>query len=212
MAKKKKKPMSSDAKGLICIAVGFLLFTALLSFSFLHPEKNWLGYLGYLLSLALEFLFGLGSYLISAYLMFLGYRLIKKEKNLQIRFDLLCFIALLVSSCMLLSVYAASHPEEAKIWDGKVILDSVHIPYQKVVTRHYLGGFPFYYLYVDLPLINLEQTLSPIGTTLIFSSLLFISFLLLTQVELLQSLWQGRLFCKKGSLRLFAYLRKSTKK
>jgi S-DNA-T family DNA segregation ATPase FtsK/SpoIIIE len=193
VAKKKKTPMNPDAQGLFFSAIGFLFFLSLWSFSFLHPQANWLGFLGYIIALGTESLFGLGAYLIPAYLIFLGVRLLAtRQINHK---DHIYFFILLSSTCMLLSVFAESYPDKAKLWDGHVISEtlSMKVPYPRTLIRFYLGGFPFYYLYSDLPFIHLQRVLSPIGTTLIFFNLALISFLLLTQVKVIsnaKALWQ----------------------
>lgn len=194
MAKKKKPPINPDAQGLFFISLGFLAFLSLWSFSFLHPENNWLGYLGYVTALGLQSLFGLGSYLIPGYFIWLGVRLLKGQKILHA--DHIYFSILLVSICMLFTVFAESYPEKALDWDGKVISEklALNAPYPRTLIRFYLGGFPFYYVFSDLPGICFQRTLSAVGTTLIFLSLGLVSFLLLTRVRIVsnvQSFWQG---------------------
>ena len=185
MAKKKPAPVNTDAQGLFFVAIGSLAILALWSFTFLHPEANWLGYLGYIVALAMQSLFGVGAYLIPCYFVFLGVRLLQKQK--WIHSDHLYFLITLASTCMLLSVFAESYPDKAKAFDGRVISETLAMssPYPRTLIRFYLGGYPFYYLYTDLPGIHFEKTLSPIGTTLIFFSLGLVSFLLLTRVRVI---------------------------
>ncbi len=194
MAKKKKAPFNPDAQGLFFIAVGSLGLLALWSFSFLHPHQNWLGYLGYVVALGMESLLGLGAYLVPIYLIWMGVRLLKVQK--LIHTDHVYFLIFLASVCMLLTVFAESFPDKAKNWDGRVISEkfALSAPYTKTLIRFYLGGFPFYYLYADLPGIHLERTLSPVGTTLIFFSLGLVSFLLFSRVRVVsnaRALWFG---------------------
>jgi S-DNA-T family DNA segregation ATPase FtsK/SpoIIIE len=193
MAKKKKTPLSPDALGLFFIALGFLGFLSLWSFTFSEPHSNWLGYLGYFVALGSQSLFGLGSYLIPTYLVSMGIRLLNGQK---LGYDHFYFLILLGSACMLLSVFAESYPEKARVWDGKVISESLSlsVPYPRTLTRFYLGGFPFYYLYSDLPGLHLQRTLSPVGTTLIFFSLGLVALLLLTRVKVVsnaRAFWLG---------------------
>src|SRR6185369_706522 len=107
--KKKKVPFNPDAQGLFLIAVGALGLLSLWSFSFLQPTDNWLGYLGYIAALGMESLFGLGAYLIPAYLIFLGVRLLQIRK--WIHSDHIYFLIFLTSICMLFTVFADSYPE-----------------------------------------------------------------------------------------------------
>ncbi len=211
MAKKKSSSLNPDAQGLFFFSSGLLAIFSLLSFSFLHPEANWLGYVGYIVALGLESLFGLGAYLIPSYFMWLGIRLLKENKLMHS--DHIYFAILLTSCCMLLSVFAETYPDKAVLWEGKVISESLAIksPYPHTLIRFYMGGFPFYYVFSDLPGINFQRTLSPVGTTLIFFSFGLVSFLLLTRVRIVSNassfwigmkaffLWMGKLVQKKVS-------------
>ncbi len=187
MAKKKKTPLNPDAQGLFLISLGILSFLSLWSFSFLHPESNWLGYLGYIAALGAESLFGLGSYLIPGYFIWLGCRLLKGQKLFHT--DHIHFAILLSSICMLLTVFAESYPDKARAWDGRVISEklAITVPYPRTLIRFYLGGFPFYYVFSDLPGIHFQRTLSAVGTTLIFFSLGMVSLLLLTRFRIVSN-------------------------
>lgn len=197
---KKKKPLNPEAQGLFFISVGFLTLLSLWSFTFLHPEGNWLGYVGYITALGLESFFGLGAFLIPCYFIWLGGRLLKGQKILHS--DHIYFAILLGSACMLLTVFAESYPDKARLWDGRVISETLAMsaPYPRTLIRFYMGGFPFYYLFSDLPGIHLQRTLSSVGTTLIFFSFGMVSFLLLTRVRIALNtrfFWQGikAIFC-----------------
>ncbi|MBU6446868.1 MAG: hypothetical protein KGQ49_05665, partial [Verrucomicrobia bacterium] len=194
MAKKKKTPINPDAQGLFFFSVGALALLALWSFTFLHPDANWLGYVGYIAALGLESLFGLGAYLIPCYFMWLGVRLLKGHK--LVHADHIYFSILLSSVCMLFTVFAESYPDKAHLWDGKVLSETLALssPFPHTLIRFYLGGFPFYYVFTDLPGINFQNTLSPVGTTLIFFSFGLVAFLLLTRIEVVanaKSFWMG---------------------
>jgi S-DNA-T family DNA segregation ATPase FtsK/SpoIIIE len=194
MAKKKKPPLNPDAQGLFFIAMGCLALFSLWSFSFLHPGENWLGYLGYIVALGMESLVGLGAYLVPLYFIWMGVRLLKTQKLLHA--DHLYFLIFLVSVCMLLTVFAESYPDKARNWDGRVISEKVAMsaPYPRTLIRFYLGGFPCYYLFSDLPGIHLQKTLSSVGTTLIFFSLGLVSFMLFTRVKVVSNaaaIWEN---------------------
>ncbi len=192
--------MNPDAQGLFLIALGVLGLLALWSFSFLHPTQNFLGFLGYIVALGAQSLFGMGAYLIPLYLGLLGVRLLQGQKWIHLKYDHIYFLIGLTSCCMLLTVFAESFPDKAKILDGKVVSETLAMtsPFPRTLTRLYLGGFPCYYLFSDLPLLNLQHTLSPVGTTLIFSSLALVSFLLLTRLQVLSNahkVWRAVLRC-----------------
>lgn len=205
MAKKKNIPLNPDAQGMILIALGCLLFISLWTFSYLGPSHNWLGYLGYLVALSTQSLFGLGSYLIPIYLIWLGARLFKGLKWAQTTYDHLYFAVLLSSVCMLCTVFADSYPDKAKRLDGQVVSETLalHFPYPRILIRYYLGGLPFYYLFADLPVVNLAHILSPVGTSLIFFSLGLVAFLLLTRVRLIAHSIRLLALLKKGIIALW---------
>jgi S-DNA-T family DNA segregation ATPase FtsK/SpoIIIE len=187
MAKKKKAQLNPDAQGLFFISLGALGILSLWSFSFLHPDANWLGYLGYITALGMESLFGVGSYLFPAYFIWLGVRLLRRQPLFHS--DHIYFSILLASCCMLLTVFAETYPEKARTWEGKVISETLAMtsPYPRTLIRLYLGGFPFYYLFSDLPGVNFQRILSPVGTTLIFFSLGLVSLLLLTRYRIISN-------------------------
>ena len=189
MAKKaapRKPPVSPEAKGFFCLAAGALSFFSLWSFHFLDPKANWLGYLGYILALGAEYSFGLAAYLFPFYFFWLGRRYLKGDKLSFLYYDHLYFLILLVSSSLLLTVFAESYPTQSARFEDKVITETLLLdrPYPQKVVRSNLGGIPFYYLYADLPYLHLQRILSPIGVSLICSSLALLSFLLLTHVRL----------------------------
>jgi S-DNA-T family DNA segregation ATPase FtsK/SpoIIIE len=188
MAKKsaKKPPLSPDAKGFFFIALGVLALLSLWSFRFLQPHANWLGYVGYIAALGGEYAFGLAAYLIPLYLFWLGSRLLKGEKLSYVGYDHLYFLILLCSSSVLLNVFAESFPHRAAAFENRIVSESaiLYSPYLRTAIRYHLGGAPLYFLYADLPYVNLQRILSPAGTTLIFFTLGLVSFLLLTRVRL----------------------------
>lgn len=189
MAKKtkiKEIPRSGDAKGFILIALAALGLLSLLSFHFLQPETNWLGYAGYITALTVEYVFGLSAYLIPLYCFWIGAKFCKRQKLPHIGYDHLYFCILLGSSCLVLSVIAERFPGIAGLFEDRVVVESaiLYTPYPRTITRFNLGGAPFYYLFADLPYLSLERILSSTGTALIFSTLGLVAFLLLTRMKL----------------------------
>ena len=72
-------------------------------------------------------------------------------------------------------------------FEGRIVSETavIYTPYPRTIVRFNLGGAPFYYLYADLPILNLQRILSPVGNSLIFSTLSLVAFLLLTRVRVL---------------------------
>ncbi len=196
--KKKAAPLSPDIQGLIYLISALLIFVSLFSFVFLNPQKNWLGYLGYTFALGAEYLFGLGSFLIPIYFAWLGTRYLSKQKITHLFYDHLYFGVLLLSSCFLFTVAAEAHLFTDS-WTTKVVTETIPLsfPYPRTLVRHYFGGIPFYFLYADMPGINLHKILSSAGCALVFSSVGLVSFLLLTRVRFVRAaafVWTS--FCK----------------
>jgi S-DNA-T family DNA segregation ATPase FtsK/SpoIIIE len=106
-----------------------------------------------------------------------------------------------LSACLLLNLCAEMgfvFGCEKKIYSESTLFD---LPYPHRITRYNLGGVPFYYLYKDLPTLNLQHMLSNVGVGLTFSISVIVSFFLLTQVQIMP-------FLKKKSLYLKSLLRK----
>lgn len=185
--KTEKKTTHPDAQGLFFICLSFLGILSLLSFSYLEPKNNWLGYVGYIAAFSTEYVFGLAAYLFPLYFFWLGARLLLGHKSMHPGFDQIYFSILLGSFCLLLTAFAESYPEKASYLTDRVITETIVIytPYPQTIVRNNLGGVPFYFLYADLPFANLMRILSPIGTMLIFSCLGLASFLLLTKVRII---------------------------
>jgi S-DNA-T family DNA segregation ATPase FtsK/SpoIIIE len=201
--KEKKIPLSPDVVGVIYLALALLTLLSLYSFTHLAPYKNWLGLLGYAGALGIEYLFGLGSYLIPCYLTWLGISYLTRQKLTHLVYEHIYFFILLLSACFLLTAAADRFPDTAASWEEKVVSETVTVlsPYLRTLVRHNLGGIPFYFLYADVPLINLQRILSPAGCFLIFSSLGLVSFLLLTRLSFSKgALRAAQAFCKIASL------------
>lgn len=182
-ALKKKKEWKPESVGLVCLAASFLSLLALSTFSFQAPEKNWLGMAGYLFGLGSSYLFGLASFWIPLYLLWMSIQLLRGTPLKNLISSHIHFGILLASSAFLLTAWAEANPAWAKGWDGKVIRESVHL-FTRTLVRYNTGGIPFYFLYADLPWISIERVLSPTGTRLIFGSFAVVSFLLLTQLKI----------------------------
>lgn len=192
MAKKnrKTKPLkendTKEAKGLLVFASALIILLSLISFAFHGSEThNWLGATGFAIGWGLTISLGLPSYLIALYLLWIGWRLIFKKTINQALFKTACVILGLTSVCILLSVLETSYPLTAKAINASI--------YQQATkARYHLGGAPFYYLYHDLPGLNLRYLLNSLGATIFFASTLAVSLLLLGKVN--PFFWIQRLF------------------
>ncbi|OHE76250.1 MAG: hypothetical protein A3F67_11620 [Verrucomicrobia bacterium RIFCSPHIGHO2_12_FULL_41_10] len=182
--KKKQAPISPDAQALLLITFSFLGFLSLCSFSPDAPEENFLGFLGYLIAFGLNYFFGLASFLIPTYLFWIALRLLTRVRHHPL-YDHLYFLILLVSFSCFLTAMSDQFPNWAASWESRTLFEKIafRTPYPRTLTRYYLGGVPFYFLYADLPHLNLQKILSPQGTLLISTSTTLIAFFLLTRIQ-----------------------------
>ncbi|MFA5250519.1 MAG: DNA translocase FtsK [Parachlamydiales bacterium] len=189
----KKKPKSqfqlklpSEAKGFFFLVLAALLFLALASYG--HEETNFLGAVGYSIGWLFFALFGLAAYLFLPFLVYLGAQTLKTEKekknkakNTSSRLTaILYFAVFLISISFLLNVFSEYHPTSALRFQNQIFSENLYLTNPpNVQIRFYLGGFPTYYLYKDLLLVNLEQLFSASGTVFLFSLIALASLLLL---------------------------------
>jgi DNA segregation ATPase FtsK/SpoIIIE, S-DNA-T family len=184
---KKQSRIPAEAKGLILLALCAILLLSLLSFSREDSSQNWLGLIGWAVGWCFTFLFGLCSYLIIAFAALLGWRYLINHEIPLAPSKAIYFGIFLISCCLLLNLVAEFAPSFASTFEDRVYTE-VHnfdLPYPHRTVRHNLGGVPFYYLYCDLPTINLQKMLSDVGIALTFSITSIVSFLLLTQIRLI---------------------------
>src|SRR4030042_3291045 len=93
---KKIKKHHSDASGLFALACAVVLLLSLISFVQKDPSANWLGIIGYSLAWITTYLFGLGGYLITLFLLFLGGKLLVRFDRSLLIFKTFSFFSLLV--------------------------------------------------------------------------------------------------------------------
>src|SRR5579885_732372 len=152
-----------EIKGLILLALAFIFSLSFLSFSQGHPEKNWLGYVGYGAAWTMTFLLGLGAVGLIYYLGWTGWRNLiskplPKDKTIY-------FFLFLISCCILLNAFAEWGLAYADFFSEKIYSESIYFsfPYPHHQLRRNMGGVPLYYLYRDFSTFNLQQLFSDIG-------------------------------------------------
>ncbi len=167
---------SSSLIGLLLLLFAIALSLSLLSFKQGQPHNNFLGLLGYGLSWLVRNTFGLSSLLLVAGAFGLSFRLLN-GKRLEKR-PIVFFAILLVSTSFLLNIFA----------DAFALLTVWTVPWVPFEAgknaRVYLGGLPTFWLFKDLPYINLKHLLSSVGCTLLFSGAALASILELTEWRL----------------------------
>jgi len=196
--KKKEKVKKSflenhpEAKGLFLLGLAALMLLSLLSFHPMTPRENWLGLVGFSIAYGMTYIFGLGSFLVMFYLGFLGFKFLSRGSVLHIRAKHFYFGTCLISCCILLNLIAEVKAPFPDILAQKVPIETIvlQLPYPQMHIRHNLGGIPLYYLYRDLPTVNLMHLLSNVGIGITFSIIALMSMLLFTETRAI-TLWMG---------------------
>lgn len=183
---KNHRRLPREGKGLILLGFSLFLLLSLLSFHIEDTSKNWLGLAGWGLGWIASYLFGLCSYLVVAFLGWLGWQLLLNREQTSLASKSIYFSILLISCALLLNLVAEVGMPlgwlEQRVYTETYLFD---LPYPHRTTRYNLGGVPLYYLYCDLPTMNLQKLLSNVGIGLTFSVTAIVSFLLLTQMRLI---------------------------
>ncbi|HSX12460.1 MAG TPA: DNA translocase FtsK 4TM domain-containing protein [Rhabdochlamydiaceae bacterium] len=206
MAKKEKRSHSyrPEAKGLALLVSSLILVLSLLSFHLHDMQGNLLGLVGYGLGFALYYLFGLSSFLILFYLGWLGLQYLTYGEVPNCRAKNIYFSLFILSVSILLNLFAESVGFSSRFFQDKIYVESItfSVPYPQMHVRYNLGGVPLYYLYRDLPMLNLQHILSNVGTGLTFSITAIVSFLLFAEIPVLQlfTMVQRLLLKAKSSL------------
>lgn len=188
-----------EAKGLLFIALSVLLFAMLFTFIEGDLSQNALGFVGYYIAFGFYYLFGFGSYLVSSLITWCGFDLLifRRISSKVLRF--VYFSLVLLSSCILLNVFAelskSLSPTLMKRCYSEVVTIGLHHK-----ARFNLGGVPAYYLLSDLKQFNLTSLLSIVGTTITFSVVGLVSFILLTGIRILVIL-RAILYALKGIMK-----------
>ena len=164
-----------------------------MSFAIDPDAQNLLGMLGHTLGWSLHALIGLSSYGLVFYIGWIGWRMLFCKPIHHLWLKHLYTAAALLSLCMLLSLIESDLPSFADgigkffypgLWAHKM--------------RYHLGGAPLFYLYRDLPSLNLHHILNTVGAALIFSSTLIASLLFLFKISLVSQLQKITASIKKG--------------
>ncbi len=189
-AVKKQSRIPPEGKGLIFLGFSLILLLSLLSFHAEVPGKNWLGLVGWGLGWTFNFVFGICSYLVIAFVSWLGWQFLLGKATPSLTAKTIYFGILLVSCCLLLNLCAEAGLPLASLLENKIYTEThlFDLPYPHRTTRYNLGGVPLYYLYCDLPTMNLQRMLSDVGIGITFSITAIVSFLLLTEIRLIELL------------------------
>ncbi|MDN3505138.1 MAG: DNA translocase FtsK 4TM domain-containing protein [Rhabdochlamydiaceae bacterium] len=211
MAKvKKAKVVHPEAKGLLILGGFTLLLISLLTFSDGIIETNWLGITGYYVALSFNALFGLGSFIITACGFWYGIKLLTKKSVDSLKLKSLYFFIFLLSLCFIFNTLSEMHLIGGEWIQNHSISESytVNKVFNHRTIRYNLGGIPLYYLYRDLPAINLQSLLSDLGVLCTFGIISIVSGILFFEVSVLQ----GVHLAKKGALSIWEITKKGVVK
>lgn len=175
-ATSKPHPDTTALRGLWVCFCTLAIFLSLVSFAFGDYSSNWLGWIGYGIGRALHALLGIGSYIACAGLGWIGWRLLFNKPIHHPYLKVFFAAALIISVNFLLSLLE----ERSQI--GKMLGHLLYPTLWQKKLYYHLGGAPFYYLYHDIPKINLLHTLGTTGIFLLFSTTLTVSILYLTKI------------------------------
>ncbi len=180
-AKTQKEPIpwtTSETRGFLTLSFAVVLLLSLISFAWAPDAKNLLGLMGHTLGWAFHALLGLSSYGLVIYIGWIGWRMLFC-KSLHFLWLKHLYVAIAIGSlCMLWTLIESDAPRLAQtightlypgLWSNKM--------------RYHLGGAPFFYLYRDLPSLNLHHMFNTVGVALIFSSTLIASLLFLFKIR-----------------------------
>ncbi|MCF7806225.1 MAG: DNA translocase FtsK [Simkaniaceae bacterium] len=201
----KVKVIHPEAKGLFSLSFFALLFICLITFSDGIPEANWLGLTGHYIALGLNTLFGLGSFLIIFYGFWYGAKLLYLKSLEPLKLKSVYFSLFLFSFCLFLNALSEMHILDLTWIQTHSLSETFVIDagFQHRSLRYNLGGVPLYYLYRDLPLLNLQNLLSDVGVLFTFGICMLVSgilFLEISVIKVLKSL-------KTAFISLLKYLR-----
>ncbi len=189
-SKRSSEGHHAEGRGLLFLGSALLVLLSLLSFEVGREAHNWLGMMGWIVGLMFTWMFGIASYLIVPFLGWLGWQMLLGRTTSSKTSKLVSFSVFLLSSGLLLNLCAERGVPLAEWCAKRIYAETSYFdfPYPHHTTRFNLGGVPLYYLYKDLPTVNLQRMLSDVGIGLTFSITALVSFLLFTEIRLLPTL------------------------
>ncbi|MCI5052987.1 MAG: DNA translocase FtsK [Simkaniaceae bacterium] len=189
-APKKEKKNSThhpEAKGLLILALGVVLGLCLFSFSDGDPKVNWLGLAGYTIGWGMNYAFGLSSFFIDAYILWIGWRFLSGRRIENFGIKTFYFSIFLISSCVLLNLLSETKlltisALKTRVYSEAIIFKGAH---SHRYVRYNMGGVPMYFLYRDMPGMTMQKLLSDVGIGFTFGIVWLVSLILYTGVRFL---------------------------
>jgi len=201
MQRSRWRALPTETRGLLLMLATIFTLLSLISFRMNHEELNWLGLVGYRLSLGLLYLLGWGAYSLAACSAWIAWHQLKGDVRAASSMRVGAIIAGTLSLCGLLNLWSELWPTAAAqlssyTWSHQLILRG-----KVLIERVALGGEPMYMLMRDIPHANLLRILSPVGCAIVFSMGLITTILILGDTHLVDATvsmmsWCGRLITK----------------
>lgn len=195
---KNEKPKStfsfhipSEVRGLLLLACVLMMTLSLLSFAYGHPSRNWLGLVGYTIGWILHVTLGIASYGIAGYGTWVAWRLLMGKPITDLVLKSLYFAIGLFSTCILLSLLEERYLSFANT------MERLFYPHRRMAIYH-LGGSPAYFIYRDIPVVNLQNIFNALGVGILFSSTLAASILFFSRTSVAELVNRLKTIWKKG--------------
>lgn len=191
----KKKPAREKSRdpvvtGFVLLCFSLTALLSLISTAYHPPAKHLVGSMGLLLGRTLHGLLGIPGYFAVIFFLSLGWNLLFRKPVNQSPKKFLYLMSLIASLGALLSLIEHEAPFLAHE------LESIFYPaYQERSIHPHLGGTLMYYIYKDMPIINLSKLLSVYGVLLVSLAAALASFFLLFDIspsrilDKLKTLW-----------------------
>lgn len=170
----KPEPENTTLRGIITLAAGIGILLALLSFALGSSENNLMGLIGFGIGKVFHALFGISSYLLSLYVGWIGWRLLFNKPIHHPIIKMIYVVVLVGSLSILLSLVEDQLPALHK---G---LHQLFYPHSGK-ARFHLGGALFYFLYRDIPFLNLLNIFNTTGVAILCTATLLASLFFLTK-------------------------------
>lgn len=183
---------TSETRGFLTLALTLILFLSLMSFAIAPDSRNLLGLMGHTLGWAFHAFFGLASYGWVIFMAWIGWRLLFSKPINHLWLKSVYVAIAVLSLCMLLSLIESDYPNLSDRI-GMTFYPGLWIKH----LRYHLGGAPSFFIYQDLPGINLNNVFNTFGATLIFSSTFIASLLFLFKVQPLKIIQKIIIHLKK---------------
>lgn len=174
---KKTHSLHTSVYGILTLAASLLLVLSLISFAWNENTHHWVGLIGFSIGMVFHGLFGISSYVVCVFFLWLGWRLLIGKSITHMGFKILFTALMIVSINMLFNVLEDLYPAFGSNV-GKLI-------YPQLWSRrqyYHLGGAPLYYIYKDLPSYNLYRIMGFSGVIVFFLSTFLASLFYLFKI------------------------------